>query len=180
MENIKKLWTIGHSTRSMSEFVDMLQAFEITHLVDVRSFPGSRKFPHFNTDHLEVVLPENAIQYTLLKKLGGRRKVTPGSKNTTWRNVSFQGYADYMETPEFKEGLADLKTMALKQRTAIMCSEAVWWRCHRSMVSDALKAQGWEVMHIMALGKAQEHPYTQPAKIVDGELSYKSESAKEP
>lgn len=170
-----KIWTIGHSTRPFDEFVAMLQSFNIEHLVDVRSFPGSRKFPQYNKENLEKSLPENKIQYTHLKKLGGRRKAKPNSKNTTWRNASFMGYADYMETPEFKEGLETLKKLSSKQRVAIMCSEAVWWRCHRSMVSDALKAKDWKVLHIMGENKEQEHPYTQPAKIVDGELGYKEE-----
>jgi len=174
-EENKKIWTIGHSTRSLDEFVAMLQSFNIEQLVDVRSLPGSRKFPQFNKENLEKSLPENNIEYTLLEKLGGRRKAKPDSKNTVWRNASFMGYADYMETLPFQEGLETLKKMAAQKRTAIMCSEAVWWRCHRSMVSDALKAQDWEVLHIMGANKEQEHPYTQPAKIVDGKLSYKEE-----
>lgn len=174
----KKLWTIGHSTHSFDEFMTMLQSFNIEFLVDIRSFPGSRKFPQFNKDNLETSIPENNIDYTHLLKLGGRRKVNPDSENTVWRNASFRGYADYMETAEFKEGLETLKEMAAQKRTAIMCSEAVWWRCHRSMVSDALKAQGWEVIHIMGVEKEQEHPYTQPAKIVDGALSYKEEQVR--
>ena len=107
-----------------------------------------------------------------MKELGGRRKANPDSKNTEWRHPAFRGYADYMETETFKEGMAALKKLALKQRTAYMCSEAVWWRCHRSMVSDYLKAAGWKVWHIMGIEKAEEHPYTAPARIVDGRLSY--------
>lgn len=171
-ESSKVIWTIGHSTHSLEEFIVMLQSFNVEHLVDVRRFPGSRKFPQFNKDNLEISLPENNIQYTHLENLGGRRKVKSDSKNTTWRNASFRGYADYMETEEFSESMEKLKNLASKKPTAFMCSEAVWWRCHRSMVSDLLKAQAWEVMHIMAVDKANEHPYTQPAKIVDGKLSY--------
>lgn len=170
----KKIWTIGHSTHPLDEFIAMLQSFNLEHLVDIRSFPGSRKFPQFNKENLEKSLPENKIKYSHLEKLGGRRKAKPDSKNTIWRNASFMGYADYMETSHFKKGLEILKEIALKRRTAIMCSEAVWWRCHRSMVSDDLKAQDWNVMHIMGIEKEQEHPFTQPAKIVDGELSYKA------
>ena len=168
----KKIWTIGHSTRSFDEFVAILHSFNIEQLVDVRRFPGSRKFPHFNKDNLEKSMPENDIQYAHLEVLGGRRKANPDSKNTVWRNISFMGYADYMETPAFKNGLENLKEIALKNKTAIMCSEAVWWRCHRSMIADALKAETWQVMHILGLDKEQEHPYTQPAKIVKGRLSY--------
>jgi uncharacterized protein (DUF488 family) len=168
----KKLWTIGHSTHSLDNFIDMLESYNIVHLVDIRRFPSSRKFPQFNKENLEKSLAEHNIHYIHLEELGGRRKANPDSKNTTWRNASFMGYADYMETPEFKEGLESLKKMAVKKRTAIMCSEAVWWRCHRSMVSDAMKAEEWNVMHIMGIGKEQEHPYTEPGKIVNGQLSY--------
>lgn len=178
-KEIKKLWTIGHSTHPFEDFVSMLQFFQIELLVDVRSFPGSRKFPQYNKETLQTTIPEHKIDYMHLEKLGGRRKMKPNSENTVWRNVSFRGYADYMETAEFKEGLEVLETLALQKRTAIMCSEAVWWRCHRSMVSDALKVQGWKVIHIMGVDKAQEHPFTQPAKIVDGALTYKEEQSKE-
>ena len=117
-------------------------------------------------------MPENGINYFHFSDLGGRRKVAPNSQNTSWRNPSFQAYADYMETEEFKEGIKTLEDIAAKQTTAYMCSEAVWWRCHRSMVSDYLKVHGWKVMHIMDVAKETEHPYTEPAKIFNGELSY--------
>lgn len=168
----RTIWTIGHSTRSLEEFLELLYSFQIKTLVDIRSFPGSRRFPHFNKEALEISLPKNNIQYIHLKKLGGRRKVTLDSKNTSWRHIAFRGYADYMETNDFKEGIKELETIAIKQRTAYMCSEAVWWRCHRSMVSDYLKVHAWKVMHIMGLGKEEEHPFTAPARIVNGELSY--------
>ncbi len=171
----KTIWTIGHSTHSLDVFLAMLRSFKIELVVDIRSFPGSRKFPQFNKEALEISLPQNGIQYIHLKDLGGRRKVNPESKNTSWRNAAFRGYADYMETDAFKEGVNMLEKTALKQRTAYMCSEAVWWRCHRSMVSDYLKTHGWKVMHIMSIGKEQEHPYTAPARIVNGELSYELE-----
>lgn len=169
-----KIWTIGHSTRSWEEFLELLHSFQIETLADVRSFPGSRKFPQFNKENLEEELPKAEIDYELLKKLGGRRKGNPDSKNTVWRHPSFRSYADYMETEEFKEGIKELKEIARKSRVAYMCSEAVWWRCHRSMISDYLKADGWEVLHIMAEDKATEHPYTAPAKIVAGKLEYGS------
>lgn len=168
----KIIWTIGHSTRSLEEFVAMLHSFKIELIVDIRSYPGSRKFPQFNKEALEISLPQNNIEYIHLKSLGGRRKVNPDSKNTAWRHLAFRGYADYMETSVFKEGIKELEMVALTQRTAYMCSEAVWWRCHRSMVSDYLKVHGWKVMHIMGIGKEDEHPYTAPARIVDGQLSY--------
>lgn len=171
----KTIWTIGHSTRDLDVFLALLHDFDIALLADVRSFPGSRKFPQYNKEELSESLPKNGIEYTHLKKLGGRRKVAPDSHNTIWHNESFRGYADYMETDDFAEGLAELEKLASEKRTAMMCSEAVWWRCHRSMVSDALKVKGWKVLHIMDENKADEHPYTKPAKIVDGELEYGEE-----
>ena len=171
-EQSKTVWTIGHSTHTLDELVAMLHSFKIEIVVDIRSYPGSRKFPHFNKEALEISLPDNNIEYIHIKKLGGRRKVNPESKNTSWRHAAFRGYADYMETESFAEGIKDLIDIALHKRTAYMCSEAVWWRCHRSMVSDYLKADGWEVQHIMGLEKESEHPYTQPALIVNGKLTY--------
>lgn len=174
-EENNAVWTIGHSTRSFEEFVAMLDSFHIELVADIRSFPGSRKFPQYNKEALEVSLPQNDIRYINLKSLGGRRKVKPDSKNTGWRLAAFRGYADYMETAAFTEGIRELESMALKQRTAYMCSEAVWWRCHRSMVSDYLKVNGWKVMHIMGIAKEEEHPYTSPARIINGALSYEKE-----
>ena len=150
----------------------MLHSFSIELVADIRSYPGSRKFPQFNKEALEISLIQTNIQYVRLKDLGGRRKVNPDSKNTGWRHAAFRGYADYMETSAFTEGIKELMKIALEQRTAYMCSEAVWWRCHRSMISDYLKVQGWKVMHIMGVNKAEEHPYTGPAKIVNGKLNY--------
>ena len=172
-DDTKTIWTIGHSTRTIDEFIGMLQSFEIKMLVDVRSFPGSRRYPQFNKESLEISLRKNGIEYVHLKSLGGRRKTIPNSSNTAWRNEAFRGYADYMETEDFKNANDELQTLAEKKPTAYMCSEAVWWRCHRSMISDYLKSLGWTVMHIMSEGKAQEHPYTSAAMIVQGELSYK-------
>jgi uncharacterized protein (DUF488 family) len=169
------IWTIGHSTREFDEFVRLLQENQIELLADVRSFPGSRKFPQFNKESLEMTLPENGIGYIHLKQLGGRRRVLPDSKNTAWRNDAFRGYADYMETEDFRKGIDELVDLADENRTAIMCSEAVWWRCHRSMISDHLKAAGITVLHIMGEGKVVEHPYTSAARVVDGMLNYQSE-----
>ncbi|WP_313115226.1 DUF488 domain-containing protein [Aequorivita sediminis] len=166
------IWTIGHSTRTFDEFLKLLQSFNIKSLVDVRHYPGSRKFPQFNKDSLEKSLPENNIEYTHLIDLGGRRKPIPNSENDAWRLDSFKGYADYMATEDFKHALNTLKDMAAEQQTAIMCAEAVWWSCHRSLISDILKVDGWEVLHIMSENKATEHPYTAPARIVDGKLNY--------
>lgn len=175
---IKKrtIYTIGHSTHSFEEFLEMLQFFKIELLVDIRSLPGSNKFPQFNKENLEKNLPDNNIQYLHLLSLGGRRKVNKDSKNNRWHNNSFKAYADYMETGDFENGIAELQNLALYKKTCYMCSEAVWWRCHRSMVSDFLKAKGWEVLHIMALGKFQEHPYTSPAIVKEGKVYYSDET----
>ena len=166
------IWTIGHSTRTLDEFLHLLKTFEIEILVDVRHYPGSRKFPQFNKEDMKITLPENGFEYQHIIELGGRRKVDPHSKNDAWRLDSFRGYADYMETDEFKIALKDLKNIAKHKRTAIMCAEAVWWSCHRSMIADALKVEGWKVLHIMNDKTATEHPYTAPAKVVDGKLDY--------
>ena len=171
-EKQRIIYTIGHSTRTQQHFIEMLQSFSIEVLVDIRSYPGSKRYPHFNKENLEINLPGNNIRYVHLKSLGGRRQTNPGSKNTSWKNVSFRGYADYMETNEFKNAIQELEVTAIKQRTAYMCSEAVWWRCHRSLVSDYLKANGWTVYHIMEIEKSTEHTYTKPANIIDGKLSY--------
>lgn len=173
---INTIWTIGHSTRTLPDFIAMLHSFKIELVADIRSFPGSRHYPQFNKEALEVSLPENNIKYIHLKDLGGRRKVNPNSVNTGWRHIAFRGYADYMETDGFKKGVNELQELARKERTAYMCSEAVWWRCHRSMVSDYLKLNGWTVIHIMGVAKSEEHPYTAPARIVNGKLIYQQDS----
>ncbi|MBK0402696.1 DUF488 domain-containing protein [Adhaeribacter sp. BT258] len=154
------IWTIGHSTRSQEEFVEALLAFQIDVLVDVRRFPGSKKYPHFNVEALERYLPEAGIEYLPCTELGGRRKPKPDSKNTVWNSDSFRGYADYSETEKFKNALAVLGDLAVKKRVAYMCSEAVWWRCHRAIISDLLKEGGWKVLHIMNPGTVKEHPFT--------------------
>src|SRR5437588_9908512 len=136
------IYTIGHSTRSIEEFISILHSFEIELLVDIRSYPGSRRYPHFNKENLQISLSENNIKYKHLLSLGGRRKALEDSKNHAWRNEALRGYADYMETADFKKGIQELKELASNFRTAYMCSEAVWWRCHRSLVSDYLKSKG--------------------------------------
>lgn len=173
---VNTIYTIGHSTHSLAEFLEMLHSFNIKILVDIRSLPGSRKFPQFNKEELEISMKEAGIQYIHQSDLGGRRKVKKDSKNTRWHNDSFKAYADYMETEAFEKGILKLEQTALEKTTAYMCSEAVWWRCHRSMVSDYLKAKGWLVLHIMAIGKAQEHRYTAPARIIDNKVIYTEET----
>jgi uncharacterized protein (DUF488 family) len=169
-----EIWTIGHSTHTFPVFVEMLQSFSIEMVADIRRFPGSRRYPQFNKDALHESLLENRIGYNHLEGLGGRRKPQPNSNNTGWRVPAFQGYADYMETQDFETAISKLKRLASKKRTVFMCSEAVWWSCHRSVVADYLKFNGWLVMHIMGVGKVQEHPYTKPAIIENNRLVYPS------
>lgn len=175
MEQNKIVWTIGHSTRTIEEFIALLHSYNIQLLADIRSFPGSKRYPHFNKTSLETSLRKAGLGYIHFPGLGGRRKPRPGSTNTAWRNAAFKGYADYMETDEFKKAIEELEQVAQTQRTAYMCSEAVWWRCHRSLVSDYLKMRGWKVYHITDIGKSHEHPYTSPARAVQGKLFYEEE-----
>ncbi len=168
-----EIWTVGHSTHPLDVFIETLRSFDIEVLADVRSFPGSRRYPHFNQEQLEVSLPAAGIEYQHFPDLGGRRRMRPDSNNMAWRNKTFRGYADYMETTEFDEGMTRLLMLASNLRTAITCAEAVWWRCHRSLISDCLKAKGIKVSHIMAVGKSEIHPFTSAARIVNGELSYR-------
>ena len=170
--NSLTIWTVGHSTRTIEEFIDILRRNQIEILVDVRHFAGSRRFPHFNKVALHGALATAGIRYEHLVELGGRRPIHRDSHNVAWRNASFRAYADYMETQPFWDGIDHLLKIALVGRTAIMCSEAVWWRCHRSMIADFLKAMGVQVLHILSAKKIQQHPYTSAAQLVDGRLSY--------
>ena len=167
------VWTVGHSTRSGEEFVNILLAHGIQVLVDVRSFPGSRRYPQFNRTALAESLGRIGIEYKHEPRLGGRRTPRADSHNTAWRNASFRAYADHMESDEFRNGVEELLELAAHARTAVMCAEAVWWRCHRSLISDYLKAAGHTVIHIINQSKTEEHPFTSAARIVEGELSYR-------
>ena len=173
---IRRIWTIGHSTRKIDVFTSLLEEYGIRLLVDVRSLPGSKRYPHFNKEALTKSLQEHGIRYEHFAELGGRRKPRPDSRNTVWRNASFRGYADYMETAEFRKGVERLLDLANEVGpTAIMCAEAVWWRCHRGLISDYLRADGVGVIHITDAKKTEPHPFTSAARIVDGTLSYASE-----
>jgi uncharacterized protein (DUF488 family) len=177
-----RVWTIGHSTRSLTEFIELLTINEIELLADVRRFPGSRKYPHFSGEALRDSLPKAGIEYRHFADLGGRRKPRPDSPNDIWRNDSFRGYADYMETPQFQSALDELLEIAREKRSALMCSEAVWWRCHRSLIADTLKSRGVPVVHILSATKNEVHPYTSAARLENGRLTYaadKGENAKE-
>ena len=170
-----QIWTIGHSTRENDDFMTALEAHGIKLLADVRALPGSKRYPQFNRETLAPALAKRGIRYEHFPELGGRRKPKADSPNTAWRNPSFRAYADYMETAEFQEGIKRLVDLADELGpTAIMCAEAVWWRCHRALISDYLKARGVEVIHIVDEKKAEPHPFTSAAKIVDGQLSYVS------
>jgi uncharacterized protein (DUF488 family) len=170
MEN--RIFTVGHSTRSSQEFNEILLAHQIGALVDVRSFPGSRRYPHFNKVELAISLEAIGILYSHNSQLGGRRRPNAQSKNTAWKNASFRAYADHMESEEFKKGIQDLLALASQKNTAVMCAEALWWRCHRSLIADFLKAEGIEVVHILDAKHTEGHPYTAAARILNGHLSY--------
>jgi uncharacterized protein (DUF488 family) len=167
-----RIWTIGHSTRGLDEFFALLAPYGIEAVADVRRYPGSRRLPHFSQDALSASLAETRIAYAHFPELGGRRRPRPDSPNTTWRDEAFRGYADYMSTDEFRAGIARLLDTAHGARTAYLCAEALWWRCHRRLISDHLKAAGHEVIHILGPDKTEIHPFTPPARIVDGRLSY--------
>jgi uncharacterized protein (DUF488 family) len=171
-ENRSEIWTIGHSTRSIEDFQKLLDLNKIQILADIRTFPGSRRYPHFNKENLDRSLNSAGVEYLHFPELGGRRKPNPDSVNTAWRHAAFKGYADYMATPEFKTSVDRLEDLAKAKRVAYMCSELLWWKCHRSLVSDYLKVRGWLVHHIMDETKIQEHPYTSPARAIQGKLFY--------
>jgi uncharacterized protein (DUF488 family) len=166
------IWTIGHSTRSIEAFLALLATHGLERLVDVRLIPYSRRNPQFNSDALQASLTAAGLGYEPMPALGGRRKPRPDSPNVGWRNASFRGYADYMQTEPFSRALKELMADSGRQRTAIMCAEAVPWRCHRSLISDALVSAGWDVRHIVSKSPADPHQLTAFAILQDGQLSY--------
>jgi uncharacterized protein (DUF488 family) len=163
------IFTIGHSTRSLDDFVALLRAHGVTQLADIRTIPKSRRHPHFSRDALTQSLPAAGIAYRHSGGLGGLRKPRADSKNTGWRHPSFRGYADYMETPEFARALDELMQWAGEsgqaEATAVMCAEAVWWQCHRQLVADALVARGVDVRHIMSPTSAPAHALTDFSRV---------------
>lgn len=166
------IWTIGHSTRSLEEFLELLAHYKLEAVADVRRFPGSRRQPQYAEATLCASLDEHNVAYRWLPKLGGRRRPLPDSPNIAWRNASFRGYADYIASEEFSEGLDELLKFSAHLRTTLMCAEAVWWRCHRALIADVLRVRGIEVIHILDAKHTVIHPFTSPARIVQGRLSY--------
>ncbi len=161
----RTLFTIGHSTRGWSEFVELLKTWEIEYLVDVRTVPKSRPFPWFSKERMQRALPKLAIEYLHIPALGGFRKSTIDSANSGWQNARFRGYADYMQTEGFENGLRLLNELRMKRRVCVMCSEAVWWRCHRRMIADAEVARGIPVKHVMSASIAKPHELTPFADV---------------
>jgi uncharacterized protein (DUF488 family) len=173
---ISRIWTIGHSTRTIDIFISLLEENGIKLVADVRTLPGSKRYPQFNKEMLARSLTEHGIRYEHFPELGGRRKTRKDSHNTAWRNASFRAYADHMETEEFRTGIERLVNLAAESGpAAMMCAEAVWWRCHRALISDYLKVRGIDVMHILDASKSEPHPFTSAAHVLDGTLSYASE-----
>lgn len=170
------VWTVGHSTRSWEEFVDLLRMYEIQAVADVRKLPGSRRLPQFDQDVLAKNLERDGITYRWFPALGGRRRAHKDSPNTGWRNVSFRAYADHLESDEFATGFAELLQLAGQARTTLMCAEAVWWRCHRRLIADVLCLRGIEVIHILDATHATHHSIAPPARVVKGRLTYPADS----
>ena len=166
------LWTLGHSTRPIDEFIVLLRAHQISLLVDVRTVPRSRYNPQFNRGTLAQSLRDAGLQYRHLPELGGLRKPKKDSINDGWRNTSFRGYADYMQTEEFHSAIEALMAAGSQEKTTVMCAEAVPWRCHRSLIADALVSRGWDVRHIMSPEKATPHVLTSFAHFEKGTLTY--------
>jgi len=174
----RPIYTVGHSTRSADEFRELLESFQVQLLVDVRQFPGSKRFPHFSSAGLIESLSAAGIAYRHEPDLGGRRRAQGDSPNGFWRNASFRAYADYMATPEFRSALDRLLEAADNQSTTIMCAEAVPWRCHRWLISDVLAARGLEVIHILALKSSKPHVINPNARVsLEGILTYPAETA---
>jgi uncharacterized protein (DUF488 family) len=169
------VWTVGHSTRTLEEFVALLRTHGVTLIADVRKLPRSRRHPQFNVETLPAGLTAAGLGYTHLAGLGGLRRGRPDSINRAWTNPSFRAYADYMQTDLFAAELERLLALATRERVAIMCAEAVWWRCHRSLIADALVARGEPVLHIFGEDRAEPHVLRDFARVNDGRVSYPGE-----
>ena len=170
------VWTIGHSTRTAQEFRSVLTTYDIELVADVRRFPGSRRLPHFGAVALQKELEAAGLDYHSFPALGGRRSPLPDSRNDAWRNPAFRGYADHVATEEFAGGLMELLMCVHGLRTAVMCAELLWWRCHRRLISDVLVSQGIQVLHIRDETLTERHHLTPPARLDRGVLTYASSS----
>jgi uncharacterized protein (DUF488 family) len=172
MGNSGTIWTVGHSNRPVPELIGLLTNESVSLVADVRRFPGSKRQPQFGRENLENALRSYKITYRHFEALGGRRRRQDGSPNTAWRSASFSGYADYMQTVEFQTALDILVGLAESHTTAILCAEAVPWRCHRQRISDALVARGWDVQHILGLRQVQKHRLSEFARVFEGHVTY--------
>jgi uncharacterized protein (DUF488 family) len=166
------MWTVGHSTRSLPELTTLVRAHGVTLIADVRRYPRSRRHPHFNVEALPAALARTGLGYVHLPGLGGLRREQPDSVNQGWRNPAFRGYADYMQMPEFAHELDRLRSLGGAARVAVMCAEAVWWRCHRSLIADALVARGEPVLHILTAERPEAHRLRDFARVDAGRVSY--------
>jgi uncharacterized protein (DUF488 family) len=164
------IWTIGHSTRTIDDFINLLKTYNIELLADIRSFPGSKRYPHFNKSSLDISLAGNHIEYIHIPELGGRRKPAEESKHPEWKKTSFRAYADYMESDTFYKGITILKNISEVKRTAIMCSEVFWWKCHRKLVSDYMFSHGTKVIHIINESKSEIHKETSSPENIHKDL----------
>jgi uncharacterized protein (DUF488 family) len=173
------VFTIGHSTRSGDEFLGVLESYGIEVLVDVRRLPGSRRWPQFDSATIQRALAERGIDYCWIAQLGGRRRPQPGSRNTAWQHPAFRAYADHLSTQEFADGLFELLMLARGRRTAVMCAEVLWWRCHRRLIADVLVVLGLTVVHVVDAEKQELHRLTAPAQRVGTGLSYEAGAAGE-
>jgi len=172
------IFTVGHSTRSLEELVEILRAHGVKRLIDVRTIPRSRHNPQFNRETLSQALHNRGLSYRHMKALGGLRHARPDSMNAGWRNASFRGFADYMQTPHFNAALERLLSLAEQKPSALMCAEALPWRCHRSLIADALTARGYEVRDIMSITSAKPYVLPAMAKVHDQQVTYPGEKAK--
>lgn len=173
------VWTVGHSTHPFEEFLSVLGAYDIEAIADVRRYPGSRRHPQYHEPTLRAALGAHGIEYSWLPALGGRRTPRTKSINTGWRHPAFRGYADHLASGEFDAGLAELIRLGRAYRAAIMCSEVLWWRCHRRLISDVLVSRGAQVIHILSDTKSEQHRLGPPAQVIDGHLSYPEELSDE-
>lgn len=166
------VWTVGHSTRTLAQFLAVLEGHRIEAVADVRRFPASRRLPHFRAEPLAEALERSGIAYRWIAGLGGRRRIDPASPNLAWRHPAFRAYADHLQSDAFAQGFFELLFMARGLRTAVMCSEALWWRCHRRLVADVLASLGMEVIHIADRKRCAVHRLAPPARLVRGRLTY--------